>query len=384
MATPLTAQIGRPERVDLGAALIGGMQNYQSMQGQKLQNQAMQQDVSQGDFAMNLRNLQIMNSLAKKAKTIPLEQRPMFRDQQMQLMQSIGIDPSQMAQAPLDDASLDQWIGQSDAVLASVMPQRKADIGTYNPRDYTPESWAEFVQTQDAGKLKRYESNRVVRIGGVDYLVDTATGERTPISSLQEVAGNVEAVSGAGERGKLKEQLETKPKIETAVTGAKDKVIAASEAADRSLTLEAGLGVYDKLVEEIDNGANTSVYTSWTPTIKDTTKRFEQGARELGLGVISNTTFGALSAPELKLAMETAVPQLQPAAMRQWLLDKKAAQQKLADQLFLYAEHLENGGTKVTWIKKQKEIKGQGSANNSEKSDVGIFTSKSGIQFQVK
>ena len=26
MATPLTAQIGRPERVDLGAALIGGMQ----------------------------------------------------------------------------------------------------------------------------------------------------------------------------------------------------------------------------------------------------------------------------------------------------------------------------------------------------------------------
>lgn len=28
-----------------------------------------------------------------------------------------------MAQAPLDDASLDQWIGQSDAVLASVVPQ---------------------------------------------------------------------------------------------------------------------------------------------------------------------------------------------------------------------------------------------------------------------
>ena len=138
---------------------------------------------------------------------------------------------------------------------------------------------------------------------------------------------------------------------------AADRIAAASAAADKVMKLENGLAVYDNLVNEIDNGANTSVYTSWAPTIKDSTKRFEQGARELGLGVISNTTFGALSEAELRLAMETAVPQLQPAAMRQWLLDKKAAQQKLADEMFKYAEHLENGGTKVSWIKSQKELK---------------------------
>lgn len=138
---------------------------------------------------------------------------------------------------------------------------------------------------------------------------------------------------------------------------AADRIAAASAAADKVMKLENGLAVYDNLVNEIDNGANTSVYTSWAPTIKDSTKRFEQGARELGLGVISNTTFGALSEAELRLAMETAVPQLQPAAMRKWLLDKKAAQQKLADEMFKYAEHLENGGTKVSWIKSQKEMK---------------------------
>jgi hypothetical protein len=43
--------------------------------------------------------------------------------------------------------------------------------------------------------------------------------------------------------------------------------------------------------------------------------------------------------------------------MKQWLLDKKAAQQKLANEMFRYAEHLENGGTKVTWIRQQKDLR---------------------------
>lgn len=245
------------------------------------------------------------------------------------------------------------------------------NIGTYNPRDYTTESWAEFNRTGDPAGLKRYESNQVVKIGGVDYLVDKTTGERTPVSSLQEVTGNVEAVSGAGEKGKLNQQLDIKPKIETAVTSAKDRATSAGDAVDKALSIETGLGVYDKLISEIDNGANTSVFTSWAPSISDATRRFEQGARELGLGVISSTTFGALSEGELKLAMETAVPKLQPAAMKQWLIDKKAAQQKLADQMFKYAEHLENGGTKVSWVKMQKEMKNQGGSGNGS-STTGI------------
>jgi hypothetical protein len=171
---------------------------------------------------------------------------------------------------------------------------------------------------------------------------------------------------------------------------AADRIAAASEAADKVLSIESGLGIYDRLAGEIDKGANTSVFTSWAPSISDATRRFEQGARELGLGVISNTTFGALSEGELRLAMETAVPKLQPAQMKQWLMDKKAVQQKLADEMFKYAEHLENGGTKVSWIKAQKELKkaDQGTDQQMEAVEQEVkpstFTSKSGIQFQVK
>ena len=215
MATPLTAQIGRPERVDLGAALIGGMQNYQSMQGQKLQNQAMQQDVSQGDFAMNLRNLQIMNSLAKKAKTIPLEQRPMFRDQQMQLMQSIGINPSQMAQAPLDDASLDQWIGQSDAVLASVMPKNQAQ----------QQFGAQETLKDENGNLFFATSRRDPSTGQVVGAVAAVDGSNTkPVGQLSvaggygltatERVGQLAAESGAKKQAEQDVMLATEPKIQ--------------------------------------------------------------------------------------------------------------------------------------------------------------------------
>lgn len=204
------------------------------------------------------------------------------------------------------------------------------------------------------------------------YSGETEGGSKTPSSVLETEWFLKQSPKVQEEHIKLKrktdptmaEKLEfERDKADVAIgeaagkATAADRIAAASDAADKVMKLEGGLAVYDNLVEEIDNGANTSVYTSWTPTIKDATRRFEQGARELGLGVISSTTFGALSEGELRLAMQTAVPQLQPAAMRQWLLDKKNAQQKLADQMFKYAEHLENGGTKVSWIKSQKELK---------------------------
>lgn len=135
------------------------------------------------------------------------------------------------------------------------------------------------------------------------------------------------------------------------------RVKAADEAASQALEAEAGLPVYDQMIAEIDAGAQTSALAQYFPTVQDATRRFEQGARQLGLGVISATTFGALSETELKVAMETAVPKLSPPAMRKWLEDKRNAQAKLAQQMHEYAQHLEEGGTKVQWIRKQRDIR---------------------------
>ncbi len=227
MATPLTAQIGRPERVDLGAALIGGMQNYQKTQGMQLQNQAMQQDVQQGDFAVNLRNLQIMNALAKKAKTIPLEQRPMFRDQQMQLMQSIGIDPAQMAQAPLDDASLDQWIGQSDAVLASVMPRQQGRV--------------QSSQILDDGTVVAVMSDGSVQVKDSAGNVLSGQDASMAIRAAQEYGTNLQGGrAGARAQETYNARLAIEPELKSQIKSAEQQVMAETEpqikAAERTAT----------------------------------------------------------------------------------------------------------------------------------------------------
>ncbi len=54
------------------------------------------------------------------------------------------------------------YVAESDAIGKSPFLQGSANdgIGQYNPRDYTPKSWAAFLQDKDPSKLERYESPR--------------------------------------------------------------------------------------------------------------------------------------------------------------------------------------------------------------------------------
>lgn len=250
--TPLTAQIGRPEQIDLGGALIGGMQNYQKTQGMKLQNQAMQQDVSQGDFAMNIRNLQIMNALAKKAKQLPPEQRPQFRASQMQLMQSIGVDPAQISQAPLDDASLDQYISQSDGILSSVMQRDQAQ----------QQFGAQETLKDENGNLFFATSRRDPSTGQVVGAVAAVDGSSTkPVGKLSvaggygltatERVGQLAAESGAKKQAEQNVVAETQPRIEAAITEARTKAkLEAEKAISQSGQLgrvEDAIAIYNRL-----------------------------------------------------------------------------------------------------------------------------------------
>ena len=54
----------------------------------------------------------------------------------------------------------------------------------------------------------------------------------------------------------------------------------------------------------------------------------------LGLDVVGSVTFGALSQGELDLALDVALPRdLNPKDLKTWVLNKKAAQEKLANYL---------------------------------------------------
>ena len=57
---------------------------------------------------------------------------------------------------------------QALAARTGNLPQSRAEgdnIGTYNPRDYTTESWARFLQTKDPSVLERYEPLKYLDVG---------------------------------------------------------------------------------------------------------------------------------------------------------------------------------------------------------------------------
>lgn len=115
--------------------------------------------------------------------------------------------------------------------------------------------------------------------------------------------------------------------------------------------------ILDEVVAAIDNGANTGLIASRFPTWNSATQVLRNAGNRLGLGVVSSVTFGALSEGELRLAKETALPtDLDQLELRQWVIDRQAAQNKIASQLESYIYFSERGGKESEWLENQKGI----------------------------
>ena len=83
-------------------------------------------------------------------------------------------------------------------------------------------------------------------------------------------------------------------------------------------------------VRLIDEGANVGPIDKWLPSFKATTVKLDNLKARLGLDVISSVTFGALSAKELEVAFDTAVPpNLQGPALKDWFNERIEKQEKL-------------------------------------------------------
>lgn len=112
----------------------------------------------------------------------------------------------------------------------------------------------------------------------------------------------------------------------------------------------------DRAIKAIDDGASTGAIESrFFPTLRRATKELEQVQKELGLDVVGSVTFGALSEAELDLALQTALPTgLEPDALRQFLENKKAAQQKLREYYQDQINFLDQGGSIAGFLRQQE------------------------------
>lgn len=126
--------------------------------------------------------------------------------------------------------------------------------------------------------------------------------------------------------------------------------------------IQANINKLDRAMTAIDKGASTGYIQSMLPTFRAASVQLDQLQSELGLDVVGSVTFGALSEGELQLALDVALPtNLEPGPLREWIGEKRSAQQKLWNYLKEQATFLGKKGNTITdWYSKvdgPKEIR---------------------------
>ena len=124
----------------------------------------------------------------------------------------------------------------------------------------------------------------------------------------------------------------------------------------------------DEVIAELDRGATSGMIQSRLPAWSNATRRLRNVGDRLGIELIKGVTFGALSEAEMNLAMETALPiGLDEPELRQWVLDKRAAQDKLADELSSVVSYMQQGGTPGQWVLEQELKKGSAQSGGAQR-----------------
>lgn len=135
-------------------------------------------------------------------------------------------------------------------------------------------------------------------------------------------------------QGKADIEAENAARIEGGKAAGKAAIEASEKARTDLGAIRKNMTNIDEAIAAIDAGAESGAIASRLPSITAASVELDNVRSRMGLDVISGTTFGALSAGELKFALDSAVPKnLNPADLKAWLIKKKDAQQKLAQEL---------------------------------------------------
>jgi hypothetical protein len=183
-------------------------------------------------------------------------------------------------------------------------------------------------------------------IGGVLHSTDPDSGLSRPVeidgkTLTSEDVGRSEAVIAEAKKfGEL--------------TGA-DRAKRIDKAVESITKIQGNIRNIDRAISALDRGARTGAVDRFLPNIRAASVELAQINKELALDVIGNVTFGALSKGELDLALEVAIPTgLDEEELRDFLVRKRAAQNKLIDYFQSSVDFLDDGGTIAGFLRQQR------------------------------
>lgn len=132
------------------------------------------------------------------------------------------------------------------------------------------------------------------------------------------------------------------------------------------------IGNYDEAIQAIDEGARTSRIDKYFPTMRASTAKLEAVGNRMALGILSTVAMGALSDKEMDILQATAMPKMEPRALRGWLVDRQAAEQKYADLLLEAAQAYQSGESKTDFFARKKEALSETNAPQANAQQTNI------------
>jgi len=171
---------------------------------------------------------------------------------------------------------------------------------------------------------------QIVRRSGAVEVTTPSQANIEKIKSARRFGAELQGLR-AGERGAAKNAQTQALKAFEGVAGAREKI-----------------KLFDEAIDLLRNGAGTGSVERIFPSFKAASVALDNVQGRLGLNVIQNTTFGALSEAELKFALSTALPTgLNEPQLAEWIKQKRDATDKLADYLTNAAIFLSKPGNSI-------------------------------------
>ena len=146
-------------------------------------------------------------------------------------------------------------------------------------------------------------------------------------------------------QGKADIEIKTGAAVEGSKAAGKAAIEQSGKAIESLAAVNKNIANIDEGIAALDSGAKAGAVQSYFPSITKASVELDNVMNRMGLDVVSGTTFGALSAGELKFARDTAVPKnLNEKDLKDWFVKKKSVQGKLAKELESAAIYLGKPG----------------------------------------
>jgi len=195
------------------------------------------------------------------------------------------------------------------------------------------------VQTADGKTLEGEAAVNAVQIANQEEIKLAQAGK------FGERAGTLNADIALGGQAKATE------------AAAAEQIKMGSDALKGTASIRKNIANLDSVIAALDNGAKTGAVQKFLPNISAASVELNNIRNRLGLDIISDITFGALSEKELSLALTTGLPDgLDEQELRDWATRKKKVQQQYAAALEAAAIHLlDPENTLKGWIELQQQ-----------------------------